>query len=271
MPISSPRRRSKSAAAPLDLDEIEQDPGFRGMLSFLEVSPEERLRDLALRKEADRHSPMGDRPMGGWPQGGSPRSEADPLDHPVRSLESAAANPNGPLEIDHAGASASDLPMGQPPMGELPSDPAQVEPGVIPRMDVEGRGKRALRYCRTVQDGHTSSEEIAYQAIWAHAWRYGQTDTNGSQVVDLGLSQLRTILKTDHKNVKRLVTSLSSKLALEVVRPPDYRRALSTRYRIFSYGQILERRRMANLLWVVRTRSVRFVPIEVVSRLLLAE
>jgi len=90
-------------------------------------------------------------------------------------------------------------------------------------------------------------------------------------MVDLALSQLRTILNTDHKNVKRLVISLKSKLVLEIVRPPDYRRAISTRYRIFSQGQILERRRAAGMLWVVRTRTVRFVPGEVVSRLLVGE
>jgi len=136
-------------------------------------------------------------------------------------------------------------------------------------MEVEGRGKRPLRYCRTAQDGHTSSEEIAYQALWAHARRHGQTDADGSWVVDLALSQLRTILNTDHKNVKRLVISLKSKLALEIVRPPDYRRAICTRYRIFNPGQILERRRTADMLWVVRTRTVRFVPVEIVNRLLL--
>ena len=112
---------------------------------------------------------------------------------------------------------------------------------------------------------------MAYQALWAHARRHGQTDTDGSQVVDLALSQLRTILHTDHKNVKRLLTSLRLKLALEIVRPPDYRRAISTRYRIFSHSQILERRGTANMLWVVRTRAVRFVPMEVVNRLLLEE
>lgn len=141
-------------------------------------------------------------------------------------------------------------------------------PAPIPRMEVEGRGKRPLRYCRTVQDGHTSSEEIAYQALWAHARRHGQADTDGSRVIDIALSQLRTILNTDHKNVKRLVISLKSKLALEIVRLPDYRRAIATRYRIFNQGQVLERRRTADMLWVVRTRTVRFVPMEIVNRLL---
>jgi hypothetical protein len=249
------------------------------MLSFLEIPPEEKLRHLALRNEADRHSPMGNSPMGGSTPGGAARSEANPQDLRQAGLEPVSAKP-GVLAIDPIAPSAEtyatpcpkgESPMGQPPTGDSHRGRLHAEPAVIPSMDVEGRGKRRLRYCRTVQDGHTSSEELAYQAILAHAWRHGQTDTDGSQVVDLALSQLRTILNTDHKNVKRLVTSLRAKLALEIVRPPDYRRATSTRYRIFNQGQILERRSTANLLWVVRTRAVRFVPIEVVERLLATE
>lgn len=300
MPINSRRRPSKPPARPLDLDEIEQDPGFRGMLSFLEVSPEEKLRHLALRDEADRHSPMGEPPMGGilipaeHLQDGAPGRPGTVSDNLNKSSESAHAapvvkpaatvfldreSPIGQLSMGQPPRDESPIgwspiaqtPMGYSPMGHSDSGRPDLSPVAIPTMDVEGRGKRPLRYCRTVQDGHTSTEELAYQALWAHAQRYGQTDTDGSQVVDLALSQLRTILNTDHKNIKRLLTSLKSKLVLEVVRPPDYRRAISTRYRIFNHSQVLERRRTANMLWVVRTRTVRFVPMEMVSRLVAGE
>jgi hypothetical protein len=254
MPTNSRRRSSKLAAKPLDLDEIEQDPGFRGMLSFLKASPEENRQRLALREEADRQSPMGESPVG--------ESVMSGVGSTSESLESA--NIEHPIEMGTEDPVGSELPMGRSPMGDSVPMP-------IPSMEVEGRGKRPLRYCRTVQDGHTSSEELAYGALWAHARRHGQADSDGSRVVDLALSQLRIILNTDHKNVKRLLMSLKSKLVLEIVRPPDYRRAISTRYRIFNPGQILERRRTANMLWVVRTRSVRFVPMEVVNRLLLSE
>lgn len=238
MPSSRPKS-AKPRAAPIDLDEIEHDPGFRGMLSFLEVSPEEKRRQLALRDKAERQPPMGELPTGQSPMGQSPMAQ-----QPI-----------------------GDKLMGQPPIGQPPM--GESEPDAIPSMEVEGRGRRPLRYCRTVQDGHTTTEEMSYQALWAYARRHGKTDPDGSQVVDLALSQLRTVLNTDHKNIKRLVTALRSKLALEVVRPPDYRRAISTRYRIFSPAQILERRKASAMVWVVRTRAVRFVPIEVVNQLLI--
>jgi len=262
MPTTSRRRPPKPADTPLDLDEIERDPGFRGMLSFLEVSPEEKLRHLALRDEADRHSPMGNLPVGRL------AVDADKASGSVASANVERA------EVDAAHPPGCEIPTGQSPIGQSPMGQAPTGhswPAASPRMEVEGRGKRPLRYCRTVQDGHTSGEELAYQGLWVYAQGHGQADVDGSQVVDLALSQLRTILNTDHKNVKRLLTALISKLALEMVRPPDYRRALCARYRIFNHEQILERRRTANMLWVVRTRTVRFVAVEIVNRLLLSE
>jgi hypothetical protein len=139
---------------------------------------------------------------------------------------------------------------------------------MVPYMDVEGRGKRPLRFCRTVQDGHTMAEHAAYQALWACGVKFGRSEPEGSTLLDIGLSQLCMILGTDHKNVKRLVGSLRDKLALEIVREPDYRRAIPTCYRIFSQAQILERRRSAGWVWVVRTRTVRFVDLATVTQLL---
>ena len=136
-------------------------------------------------------------------------------------------------------------------------------------MEVEGRGKRPLRYCRTAQDGHTSSEQIVYQTLANFARRHGSTDDTGSATVDIGLSQLCSLLNTDHKNVKRLLASLQEKLTLEIVRQPDYRLAIPTRYRIYNPEQILERRRQAGMLWVIRTRAIRFVDIETVRRLMI--
>jgi len=135
-------------------------------------------------------------------------------------------------------------------------------------MDVEGRGKRPLRFCRTAQEAHTATEQLAYQTLWSHAQKYGRIEPSGSRLIDVGLSQLCKLLATDHKNVKRLIGSLRNKLALELVRQPDYRLAVPTRYRIFPEAEILERRRNAGLLWVIRTRTVRFIDLETVTRLL---
>jgi hypothetical protein len=245
MPPSARRRQPKHAAVPIDLEEIEHDPGFRGMLSFLEVSPGERAALLAKRDEAEAQNVTTQQPMGESPVG---------IEHV----------PTGELPVDLPPAAPDLFPgTGGGPPGQLPA-------GRVPYMDVEGRGKRPLRFCHTAQDGHTASEHLAYQALWNYAQRRGRQESSGS-VFDIGLSQLCALLSTDHKNVKRLVGALRDKLAIEVVRQPDYRLAIPTRYRIFDEADILRRRREAGLVWVIRTRAVRFVDLEAVKRLLMGD
>ena len=257
MPPSARRRQPKPPALPIDLEEIEHDPGFRGMLSFLEVSPADRAALLAQRADAEARaagqSPTGTAPVVEPPEG----AQTEIVDNTSVVEPPLGASPG------NVQPSTSDL---SPGTGPKPT--GQPPPGAPPYMDVEGRGKRALRFCQTVQDGHTASEHLAYQTLWNYASRYGRAESAGSSLVDVGLSQLCTLLATDHKNVKRLIGSLRDKLALEIVRQPDYRLAVPTRYRIFHSGEILERRRNAGLIWVIRTRTVRFVDLDTVNRLM---
>jgi hypothetical protein len=235
---------------------MERDPGFRGMLSFLEVSPQEKAEQLARRAQAAASSPMGQSPGG---ESGVTAGSTDTASMP--SMPDFRGEPQWPM----AQPPMDDPPMDQSPMGQSP-------PGkTTPYMDVEGRGKRPLRLCHTVEDGHTSSEQLAYQSFWAHARKHGRPEPQGSHIVDIGLSRLCSLLATDHKNVKRLVGSLQGKLALEVVREPDYRKALPTRYRVYDPARILERRQAAGMLWVVRTRAIRFVDMATVNQLLCEE
>jgi hypothetical protein len=219
------------------------------MLSFLEVSPSDRAALLAQRAEAEALAVVEDPPAAEPPMGVSPEPE-----RPAPEPPEAKPLPEPDLIPSTGGK----------PVGQLPPD-------VVPYMDVEGRGKRPLRFCRTVQDGHTASEQLAYQALANHARRYGRAENTGSTLVDIGLSQLCSLLATDHKNVKRLIGSLRDKLAIEIVRQPDYRLAIPTRYRVFTEPEILERRRKAGLVWVIRTRTTRFVDLETVNRLATGE
>jgi hypothetical protein len=282
MPRSAPRRRPKHPALPIDLEEMEHDPGFRGMLSFLEVSPADRAALLTKRDVAESHvrPPTGASPVAKLlrdvakvgvelPAGERP---AD-LVKPANLLPGTDHEPMGEL---------AEIPLPERPLGELPVDVetpdlfpgtgweprGHLRAGAIPYMEVEGRGKRPLRYCQTAQDGHTASEQLAYQTLWTHAQKHGRSDASGSYVVDVGLSQLCSLLATDHKNVKRLIGSLREKLAVEIVRQPDYRLAIPTRYRVFNPTEILTRRRNAGLVWVIRTRAVRFVDLDTVQRVL---
>src|SRR3954453_19800402 len=59
MATSERPKRPKVPAPPIDLDEIERDPGFRGMLSFLQDSPEDRAALLAQRARAEDATALG--------------------------------------------------------------------------------------------------------------------------------------------------------------------------------------------------------------------
>ena len=300
MRARSRRRPSKAPLPRLDLEEIEQDPGFRGMLSFLQSPPEGAPipRDWNLpqppvlnqaessaqdsRQQPVGFSPTGDSPEGVPPPSFTPRDDSPSIGQPVSGLPVAppVASPlETPKPIPQPASHFNQPPVGRSPMGESPmgqpsegSAPIALDfPSVTPYIEVEGRGKRPLRYCRTAQNGHTSSEQVAYQALWSFARRLGQSEPEGSQLVDIGLARICQLLGSDHKNIKRILQSLEAKLAIEVVERPDYRLGLPTRYRIFAYAQILERRRRVGMLWVVRTRATRFVDLGVVRELIEAQ
>jgi len=174
-------------------------------------------------------------------------------------------------EIPAARQSATgELPMGQSPSGtgrksRVPAffSPEQVEHP--PYLTIPGIGRRRLHYCREVQDAHTPAEIVAYQALWSYARRFGRSDS-GAFIVDIGLSRLCELWRTDHKQAKRLLAALQEKQNIEVIREPNCQLGLATRYRVFGLTQIFERRRGRGLLWVVRTRATRFVPLDVVHQ-----
>ena len=157
-------------------------------------------------------------------------------------------------------------PVGEPPTGQLLLETA-TRRGSPPSIEIEGVGRRRLQYCSTVQDAHTSGELVAYQALWIHAKKNGRADATG-YIIDLSLRQLCPLWKTDHKHAKHLLTALVEKQNIEVIRLPNYQLGLATRYRVFDFGAILQRRVARGMVWVVRTRTTRFVALPTVSRLI---
>lgn len=254
-------RQRHSKPAPIDLAEMEKDPGLRGMLSFLEVPPEEKARLIALREGVERATqpPMGHSPMG----------------LSVEATETSAlavpSHINPPMGHSPMGQSAPRRAVQRPPAAPPPPPPAvfAFTPEQIaqpPFINLPGNGRRRLHYCREVQDAHTAAEIVAYQALWLYAKKFGRPDETG-YTIDVGLSRICEIWKTDHKHAKRLLAALETKQNLEIIRQPNYQLSLATRYRIFNFTQIYERRRARGLLWVVKTRTTQFVDLETVNRL----
>ena len=214
----STARRKQSKLTPINLEEMEQDPGMRGMLSFLETSPAEKARLIELRDLADRQSPMCQSPMGLLPKSptGEPPTGGLPevADPEIVTKQSNLEPPMGHLPMGQSDEEVTQRPMGQRPMGEPPTGQLLLETatrrGSPPSIEIEGVGRRRLQYCSTVQDAHTSGELVAYQALWIHAKKNGRADGAG-YIIDLSLRQLCPLWKTDHKHAKHLLTALVEK------------------------------------------------------------
>ncbi len=234
---------------------MEQDPGLRGMLSFLETPPEEKARLIALRDRIDNERSLPDAPASitEEPTGQKPMGQS-PMGEPPADNIPTGEQPEG------------DTPMGKAPVGQLLVT-TETRKDSPPYISVAGVGRRRLHYCTAVQDAHTSGELVAYQSLWLHARKVGRADSGGF-IIDLGLKEICSLWNTDHKHAKRLLTALVEKQNIEVIRQPNYQLGLATRYRVFNFSQIYERRRARGLVWVVRTRTTKFVDLQTVDQLL---
>lgn len=142
--------------------------------------------------------------------------------------------------------------------------PVTVEPTVslsttvVERDTVPLLGK--LRKAVLAQDGHSSGEEMLYQALW----RNGKPETENTRIITAGWDRMSKLARLTPRNTKLNCNKLVQKLSLEVTAEEDSFRRIGRTYRVFSYGRILERRKAAGMEWIRKTRGVEFVdgPIE---------
>jgi hypothetical protein len=87
----------------------------------------------------------------------------------------------------------------------------------------------------------------------------GSGEIKEFRVVTIGWDRMARKARMSDKAAKRNLTGLIAKLAVELVREEDSARRIGRTYRIFSYTEILERRKAAGLMYVVRDKGVRFV------------
>ncbi len=159
----------------------------------------------------------------------------------------------------------------------LPSDllgfsPAaeQPLPRVTPTIDVPGLGKRRYHRCLFVQEAHTPGEQAVLSGLYRLGKnpRYGQVLPDGSFRVSVSLVELGRQIAMHDTNVRVNIRNLSEKLAIEQVRSEDKKAQSAREYRVYTFKQILERRRAAGLEWVVKGRGVKFVTYDEVAKAL---
>jgi len=92
-------------------------------------------------------------------------------------------------------------------------------------------------------------------------WRLGARESEDSRTLKIGLSEMSRLINADKKSCRDYVRSLMKKLAIEESK--GYIAAAGAdgarTYRIFSFNQILNRRRQAGMTHIVRIGGVVFV------------
>lgn len=114
-----------------------------------------------------------------------------------------------------------------------------------------------IHKCSKAQDGHSHLEEVLY-GVLRRAGR-PEDGPSGNVITQAGSSFLCKETRVHKRNLGTVLRRLVFKQSIEIL---DYERSTTRtarRYRVFSYGEILKRRREAGLEWVVRRRGVEFV------------
>lgn len=125
-----------------------------------------------------------------------------------------------------------------------------------PSKQLQGRPTK-IHKCSKAQDGHSHIEEVLY-GVLRRAGR-PEEGPSGNVITQAGSSFLCRETRVHKRNLGSVLRRLVFKQTIEVL---DYERSTTRtarRYRVFSYGEILKRRREAGLEWVVRRRGVEFV------------
>jgi len=127
--------------------------------------------------------------------------------------------------------------------------------------------KGPIRRAVMVEDGHSLAEQAVYESLWAAGVPLdgpGKMDgsanmdgpANEDRTIRIGYHRLAQMTRLSWVSVKNNLRSLERKLAIEVTGSENSATREGKCYRVYARAAILERRRMAGLEWVRRSRGV---------------
>lgn len=141
----------------------------------------------------------------------------------------------------------------------VPSEPYSRTPRRMPMLQGEVVWQnRKIRKCVLAQDAHSQGEDALFSAMWSAA-KPDPADPTGSRTLRIGYAELAQKSRMHRSNVRINIGGLRAKLAIEVLDEHDSRDVTPRTYRLYSFKEILERRRVAGLEYVIRKKSVVFV------------
>jgi hypothetical protein len=276
---------------PLNWAETANSPALKGMMSFLDIKPEEVRSghfkdvppdsDLRVEPVSDSHTGSASLPasLEAKPSITKAVIEIRPKRSQVKA--SAPSTPDTTSVEDSLPVSVS-LPVGDmPPVSEslsmvdvlpvgetlpvsaslpisdsLPVSESSQFPNVI--LGSVPSQNRKIRKCRLSQDAHSAGEETLYRILWEE----GKPETAnplGSRTVRIGYAELANRARMHKANVRLNLANLTAKLAIEQSGDFSSRDMIAKAYKVLSYKEILERRRAAGLEYVIRQKNVVFV------------
>lgn len=297
MPEPSKPARRKTRDDRIDWEELERAPNMKGMLSYLAPMPEEALAlEPPPSASLPGESEQGDSPvssLGLSSSGGAAVALAPETSHSPESETIPAATlpgetprsetlPGVSVTLLGSTAPTEAVTRGPQPRETLPGASRQ-EPGAdasslnhlladpffreTPTTLVPGFGKRRFHRCVRVEDAHTAGEQLLLETLYrlARDPRWGRAEPDGAWLVTISMDELARHVRLHRTNVRANLTKLRAKLAIDLVALEDVREQSSRTYRLYPPAQILARRQQAGLEWVVKNRSVSFVPAEMVA------
>lgn len=274
--MSEPRTKSarNRKIEPLSWQTAAQSPALKGMTSFLDISPED-VRDNNFKRFGPRVVAEAEKGTENPP---CPGDETYPA---VVKPPLNISQPHGPqktLKLNNVprssilvkripGLLSASEAVNRPEYVLTPGDETSTEcetstPFVSSKLAhdeslIPGRGRSKIKRCVLAQDGHSLGEEAIYQAMW-RTGRPESSDPNGSRSIRIGAAEIGYKVNMAKKNVRQNISRLFEKLALEILEDFETMNSQARLYRIFSYKQILERRRAVGMEFVLRNKGVVF-------------
>jgi hypothetical protein len=226
----SSRSRQKRKLEPISLEELAGTTGMSGFCSFL-------TRDNSVAVPALDHIETS-----------APVIPALTSDAPVIAAvePSALEIPAPEPELAPSTASAVDIDAVQ-------TSAPDWDEGESSAPDYVFRRKVRIREATTVQDGHSLAEQAVYDAMY----RAGKPYQGESRILTIGLRTLADLSRMAYSNCKANVRSLVAKLAIE--ERPGFSYTDGRTYVVYSFREILRRRKGGGLTHVIRNRGVAFV------------
>lgn len=273
MSLEPKKRPSRNKVAPIDaaaeLDDLLAAPAIKPSLRFLGLS-EDRSGDA----ERPARAVVTVLPVPESTSASPGITSGDALEaRPVPTSSPVLTSPPDLPPAPHAGSSQA-VSLPGPPLSSpssavvlAPTDttappavsPSHVflsSPAFTPPADLTAaRRHKKIHRCLKAQDGHSPTEQIVYQILW----NSGSPLPDGNRSVRIGIPRIARDTCINERNVPIILRRLITKQSIDILKREISDQRTARTYVVFSYKDILEKRRKLGLEWVIRGRGVDFV------------